>query len=219
MDVHPPNHPVLTLKEALVHLAFVTIGIMIALSFDGARAWYEHRVLVKEARQNLMSEIRDNQKMLEKSFLDRVDTTGKDAKQAGTVAQALLEHDSTAKISWKMDYPLISLQSASHTTAEITGAFSYMNYDEVKRFAALYQLQTTFERLHSEGMTAGLKAYGAGTDIMADFKANKRTDAPVIREWKQFIASYDASLILQSQVGTALDTLYKKILSEGDAKE
>ena len=51
MEIHAPRHPILTLKEALVHLCIVTIGILIALSFEGALEWVHHRQLVREARQ------------------------------------------------------------------------------------------------------------------------------------------------------------------------
>ena len=40
----------------MVHLGIVTVGILIALSFEGALEWSHHRELVREARQNLQND-------------------------------------------------------------------------------------------------------------------------------------------------------------------
>jgi hypothetical protein len=56
-----PTKTPLTVREALVHLAIVTAGILIALSFDGMLKWRDHRSLVADTRERLESEIRSNQ--------------------------------------------------------------------------------------------------------------------------------------------------------------
>ena len=60
MEIHPPHQPILSVKEALVHLGIVTIGILIALSLEGLVEWQNHRHLIAEARHNVADEIRDN---------------------------------------------------------------------------------------------------------------------------------------------------------------
>ena len=35
MEIHAPHQPILSVKEALVHLTIVTVGILIALSLEG----------------------------------------------------------------------------------------------------------------------------------------------------------------------------------------
>jgi hypothetical protein len=45
MEIHAPSKPILSVREALVHLAIVTVGILIALSFEGVREYVEHRAL------------------------------------------------------------------------------------------------------------------------------------------------------------------------------
>src|SRR3954469_15107450 len=60
VEIHAPHKPILTVAEALVHLSIVTAGILIALSLEGARQWYEHRSLVWETRENLHREIAAN---------------------------------------------------------------------------------------------------------------------------------------------------------------
>lgn len=68
MEIHAPEGPVTSLKEFLVHIGIVTIGILIALSLEGLLEWHHHRELVEEARANIASEIRDNRKDLDYWF-------------------------------------------------------------------------------------------------------------------------------------------------------
>lgn len=53
MEIHAPEKPILTVKEAIAHLAIVTVGILIALSLEGLVEWRHHRALVREARDNI----------------------------------------------------------------------------------------------------------------------------------------------------------------------
>ena len=38
-----PHRAIHSYKEMLVHLALVTLGVLIALSFEGVASWREHR--------------------------------------------------------------------------------------------------------------------------------------------------------------------------------
>ena len=64
MEVHAPHGGVHSFKDALVHVGLITIGVLIALSFESISTWREHRALVREARENLASELSDNRKEL-----------------------------------------------------------------------------------------------------------------------------------------------------------
>jgi hypothetical protein len=64
LDVHPPHEPAYTWRDFFVHLATITIGLFIALTLEGCVEWTHHRHLVREARDNLRSEIEENQKEL-----------------------------------------------------------------------------------------------------------------------------------------------------------
>jgi hypothetical protein len=66
MEVHAPDHPVLTWKQAAVHLAIVTAGVLIALSFEGVLESSHQRSLVREAKANLATELQANKNELER---------------------------------------------------------------------------------------------------------------------------------------------------------
>ena len=65
MEIHPPR-PVTSLKEFLRELLTITAGILIALSLEGLLQWNHHRQLVREARTNIISELRQNQSEIAK---------------------------------------------------------------------------------------------------------------------------------------------------------
>src|SRR5215469_12802192 len=62
MEVHPPHGPIHSIKEFLVHLLAITIGLLVALGLEASVEWVHHRRLVREARENIFQEIRDNER-------------------------------------------------------------------------------------------------------------------------------------------------------------
>ncbi|HEY6370818.1 MAG TPA: hypothetical protein VIX37_09580 [Candidatus Sulfotelmatobacter sp.] len=64
MEVHPPHGPTRSPKDFLLHLLAITIGLLIALSLEASVGWVHDRRLVREARENIAQEIRDNRRSL-----------------------------------------------------------------------------------------------------------------------------------------------------------
>ena len=58
MEIHAPEGPVNTIKDFLVHISIVTVGILIALGLEGAREAWHNRHLVRETRENVHEEMR-----------------------------------------------------------------------------------------------------------------------------------------------------------------
>jgi hypothetical protein len=50
MDLHPPHQPIHTLKDFLLHLLTITVGLFIALTLEAAIESLHHRHLVRDAR-------------------------------------------------------------------------------------------------------------------------------------------------------------------------
>lgn len=218
MEVHAPHHPVLSLREALVHLAIVTAGILIALSFEGVREWFEHRSQVSEARHALIEEVRGNKMALEKRFLTGAETARKENQRIAALAQSLADRDKTVDLDWTSNYPLTRLQSASFATAQSTGALALMEYEEAKRFASVYRLQETFERQHEAGLADETTAFAMGVMLTASARKDRsKVDVADAREWRRLIAKLDTAIMIQSQIGKSLDDAYASLLGERPA--
>ena len=64
IEVHPQHKPIHSIKEFLIHMLAITLGLMIALGMEFGIIWHEHRSLAREARANITSEMRTNQEEL-----------------------------------------------------------------------------------------------------------------------------------------------------------
>ncbi len=60
MDIHPPDEPIHSWRDVALHLGIVTVGILIALGLESLVEWRHHQTLANEARENIVSELKDN---------------------------------------------------------------------------------------------------------------------------------------------------------------
>jgi len=172
VEIHAPDKPILTLKEALVHLSIVTVGILIALSLEGTLEWVRHRALVRETRQSLQGEMRDNQRDIQ--FLQAaLDKTLPRFQHAIDVVSDLSVPDKLKEAAgmfkegsgpdrllsdWIISWP----DSASHATAEATGAFGLMPYSEAHRYSDIYEAQALYGRAQDGEIKDVMTAWSFG---------------------------------------------------------
>jgi hypothetical protein len=138
-----PRKARLSAGEWLFQLTTITIGVLIALSFDALLKWNADRELVDEARATITLEIADNRREL--------------GAHLATYAERVAEIDNALKLLEQLDAgvePTVrevsllasfpSLDDAAWQTAERTGATALMQYSELQRLAELYTLQSLF---------------------------------------------------------------------------
>ena len=146
MDVHPPQHPILSAKEFLVHMLAITVGLLIAVGIEGLVELHHEHKLVKEARQTLRDEISYNVQTL-------------DAALPGIAAEKTAMNDNIKLLTRIAENPkdkdaqngsigagfaVVGLHSTAWKTAQATGALAYMPYEEAQRYADLYGAQQAF---------------------------------------------------------------------------
>jgi hypothetical protein len=171
MEIHAPHGPILRWREAAVHLAIVTVGIVIALSFEGLIEWSHHRSLVREAKANLRREIQDNQNELDR-FMARLPSTEDRFRHGLEILNDLpTRRDEAGKLfrggptSIMYGFDLAELRTVSRTTAEITGAFGLMDYSDVEIYAAVYDRQQLFTRTENQAIDNGTGAFALGQSL------------------------------------------------------
>ncbi len=216
MEVHAPNKPILSWKEAVVHLCIVTVGILIALSLDGILESVRHRALVREARATLTAEVQSNRTELEhligelgvmQQHLEHgitvLDAVSADRQRAGEAA-ALFGSDTSSVI---YSYDLVELNSASRTTAEMTGAFGLMSYAEVQKFTAAYHRQELYDRVQDQAFNSAMAAFSLGHAL--NFQ---RASVAELEDVKSHLRLALGSLIIERDVAAALSKAYAKAL-------
>jgi plasmid stability protein len=112
MEIHAPEKPILTVREAIVHLGIVTAGILIALSLESVVEYVHHRSIVREAREIMKNEIEANQKDLNLT-MDRI-ALQKDGLVKGIrifSAMAKGEKPKIEGLRWMLDHRTAELPS------------------------------------------------------------------------------------------------------------
>jgi hypothetical protein len=207
MEIHAPHQPILSLREALVHLAIVTVGIVIALSFEGVREYYEHRALAAEARENITRELRDNGRELDE-FLKGMPRMESDLTHAHDLLIDMAASGKTPEQeSVHIGFGLASLSTASRTTAQVTGAFGFMPYAEVKKYALVYDLQAKFVQLQD----AWLSDYASALALVWIFEDASKARPGEIETLRHSVDALSASLYVQRQIGEELAKAYKGV--------
>jgi hypothetical protein len=209
MEIHSPEHPITSVRQFLIHLVIVTVGILIALSLEGLLEWNHHRHLVREARENIRSEIEDNQREISVHLADTAQTR----KDHQTVLKWIADITKSRKSSvgtLALSFKRAELSNTSWSTAQAVGALALMDYSEVKRDTDIYRLQEEFIRLESRAEDSAISA-------MSFFTASQ--DDPgqaAIGELQQEKAKVQESLTaltIQHQIGLELSKRYTAYLT------
>ncbi|HEX5045725.1 MAG TPA: hypothetical protein VFX89_01295 [Gammaproteobacteria bacterium] len=211
MEAHPRRKPILTLKEALVELSIVVAGILIALSLDGLREWQGHRSLAAEARSNLLAEIRGNKAEIDRA-LATYDGAIKNYNHARAIVQRLINEEQLADKEMSIGFELARLSRAAYDTAEITGAFGHMKYQDVRRFAGIYDLQRKYETLQDQSLSY-VSVAAAPASLLDE---PRKPDSRQLEDWRSRLEQGSASLYIQRTFGDQLSRGYGELLTAED---
>src|SRR3954452_7246811 len=171
MEIHAPHGGIHSMKDFLIHLLTVTIGILIALSLEGLVEWHHHRALVEEARANLMSEIRENHDRLAKGLQAAPDAERRLRDTISDIDRYRNTHEEPENLEWS--FGIFPLSSTAWSTAASTGAITYMDYPEVKRYTEIYSVQDQFLSLQQTSLEkwVALQKWGNRLDPKKGFAA------------------------------------------------
>ena len=208
MEIHTPDHPPETWKETIKHLAMITAGVLIALAFEGVVAWADHRILVREARENILEEVRSNRNELEKSLFKNVERQENELEALDRVVKDLSASKPFTKADLALSWNFAELKNAAVTTGTITGAVGYRRYDEVKRFAAVYDLQAQFMRAQ-EKQIQDFQVVFAMIRRLGDTPSPSQAS---LEEWRGRVSGLLAGLGFQDQLGRTLAKRYDELL-------
>ncbi|MGI8989873.1 MAG: hypothetical protein ACR2I2_09845 [Bryobacteraceae bacterium] len=205
--MHGVDAPIHSWKDFFLHLATITIGILIALSLDGILEWSRHRSLVREAKESLNSEIRDNKNEIDGHARNQVNAL----KEHRNVLRYLTErmsHKNPTIHSLTITSSLAQLSETGWDTAEATGALAHMDYPEVKKYSSVYQLQRQFERVQQRTLENVIEAT---TPFAEDpGKLNDRE----LGQAKQRVLSSLSSIQVESQLAQQLGKAYAEALAK-----
>ncbi|MEG9432499.1 hypothetical protein [Terriglobus sp. ADX1] len=151
LDVHEPEHPIFGVRDFLIHLFTITVGLLIALGLENLAEWRHHVHLKHQAEENIRLELRANQHDLQE-VTKALPGEMKLMVNMQAALQTRLEGKPLPDGKLQTGIVQMTPQSAAWNTASATGALSFMDYAEVQRFSSAYTLQAKLERFQDQAI-------------------------------------------------------------------
>jgi hypothetical protein len=182
LDVHAPHESVHSFKDALIHIAIIVVGLLIAVALDETAEHIHHMRQVAETREALNQELEYNIKLFQQTTKDtRYETA--EYKNDMLVFEYLQKHPGTPQ----QKLPGILLwqhgdnryRYAAWETAQQSGITALMPQDIVAHAATMYH-----DLHHAEDMAE--QEYSASHDaeayIYQDYDPSHLASAEVTKE-------------------------------------
>jgi hypothetical protein len=201
MDVNPPQHPIHSVKDFLLHLLTITVGLLIALALEAAVQHLHHRHLVRDAQQNLQQEIAANRKQYAINaqwIQENREQLDRDTQQLRAIRSG--KQTGPANLSWQWKWN--SFTGIAWRTAHDSGAVSYMDPERIALYSYVYLQQDYIN-------STALQIVGEETKVGAGLEAANdpsNLSAAEIQTLLQRTAEINLSLgILQSTMNSLQD--------------
>jgi hypothetical protein len=143
LEVHLPHKGIRQYSEFLIHLITITVGLLIATQIESCVEWRHHVHLAEEARTALRAEIERNLKDLKnaqpglKVWREQIDADLKAMQRIQDNPKDPKAQHYTLTVSSSG----IMLPDTAWRTAQSTGAFAYIPYEEAEKYSNIYQAQ------------------------------------------------------------------------------
>jgi hypothetical protein len=212
MEIHTPDAPVHSVRDFIVHLLMISVGVLIALGAEGIVEAIHHHHVVEQARSNLVAEMRSNHETLD----DNLPKLKKNEQLLSQTIEDLQKLKADRKFKTRdinMNLNFFILSDSSWRTAQATGALALMNYQQAEEWAGYYDVQTLLNRTLFSledtwlDMTAAFNPLGADPAKMDDRQ---------IDEIQHRIQTSLGRLIAVENIGHSLNDLYVKKLKDGN---
>lgn len=170
LDVHPPHAAAHSWRDFLVHIATISVGLLIAIGLEQTVEWLHHRHQLRETREQLALELDENKTILQRD-LDQIRKI--DAELAGDLEMLRNHQVSQSPVTGKLDYSwwFYRFPDAAWQAAKQNGSLNLMPYKELKAnafmytvFASVMEAATAFNTA-IEGAGALAKSEPGGADL------------------------------------------------------
>ena len=210
LDVHSPHEPIIGWKDFFLHLFTITIGLLIALSLEGAVEWNHHRHLVHDAEDSLFHEIQSNALAL----TDAVSDLHKQRDELQHDIVVLNELIKTNKLPdhehMTVTFHIKTFDNLGWKTAQATGAAAYMPYADAQEYDGIYSTQDELADSEKQAARDAILALAPFMESVDNAPDPTSSEAKMI---KDRIQTLEGQILLVDSLMGSLDGQYKKFLS------
>jgi hypothetical protein len=125
IEVHPQHKPINTVKEFLIHMLAITLGLLIALSMEAGLRLHEHNSLAREASTNIATEMRTNQATLVRTRA-ALHAEDEELKKTLDFIRELRKDRHAPLPDVTLNIQIFNLNRSSWDTASALGALNYI---------------------------------------------------------------------------------------------
>jgi hypothetical protein len=156
IEVHPPHKAIHSVKDFLLHMLAITLGLMIALGMQSGVEWRQHRDLAKIARRNIAIEMHENQSELGRSE-GAIRREQAELQAVLDYLKRLRKDPHAREPDVDLNINVTNLNRSSWDTASATGALNYMDYSHVQMYEDTYALQDDVDKMQIRRLDAWLQ--------------------------------------------------------------
>lgn len=159
MDIHAPERPIASLKDFGIHIAIVTIGILIALGLEGVRESIHAHALVRETRAQFRAELQNSHAQMAEE-MKRVTAGDIRLNKLASSAPAMArEHPEQVLAELKaVQNPNFFFATNSWQAALSSGALAHMSTDEVSDYAWAAEATRIYTALQAATLSSEAQA-------------------------------------------------------------
>ena len=208
MEVHAPHKPIHSIKEFLVHLFAITIGLLIALGLESSVEWLHHRHLARDARENILQEFRANQQ----DVIRQLNALPAEEKHLDEILTLIddMQHGRPQKTMSNFNWTGILLRDSAWNATSTTGAIAFMDYSEVKLYSQIYALQKIYSSLTERNLQ---DRHAMNVFLMSLSAPGKHSDAEY-ENAKRIILSEKIADMEIREIDSSLKIVYTKLLAQ-----
>jgi hypothetical protein len=140
MEVHPPHHPLLSWRDFFVHIATITIGLLIAIALEQTVEAIHHRHQRLETRENLRREIAENREVLARD-LKSLNAEHKMLEDDIVTLRRLRSHQPVPADSLHFDWRWSNMPDSAWQTARETSSVALFPAEQVQGYSTVYGQQ------------------------------------------------------------------------------
>ena len=137
LDVHPPAAAIHGWKDFLVHIAAITLGLLIAIGLEQTVEYAHHREQLRAVRQELATELDENRRVATVNELQFVKVRAEMDKDMEILRASRAEH---FRIASQLDYSwkFTRTHDSAWEAATQTGVLSLIPHDELHLYGYDY---------------------------------------------------------------------------------
>jgi hypothetical protein len=172
LDVHAPHHTVHSWKEFLVHIAAITIGLLIALGLEATVEWVHHRHQAERALELLKQEINRNRIALKNDV-----RSGDIGERNHRAALAVLHRVRSGTLRPNDRLVFVRrfdpLSSTAWKIVHESGAATYIPYELMARYGEIYESQ---QRISDNASAVYAQLQGATSVLNTEIEDQNRNE-------------------------------------------